>query len=176
MTIVSEAIDPLWQHEKFLTIEILSKGSCHRNELKKQIREVQEKATFPPHSERAYAYWFRDLKERRIVTEKGKILSLTNLGRWVALGSMGTLLVRDEFVYHLVCNKCSDDIRIVLRIPLIDRLKPNSFIDIRCRVCDSLSKQHNLGSMGSQWGIADFYNEALADLKKFVPGVVGKSI
>ncbi len=179
MTIVSEAIDPLWRHEELLTIKLLSHGSCHRNELKKQIRKTQEKATFPPHSETAYAYWFRALKNRGIATEEDKILSLTNLGHWVASGSVGTLPIRNLFIY-LTCDKCSNDTQIVIRTPLMKTLTSNSkddpFVDIICPCCSSLSRQHNLGGIASRVEIADFYNHALTDLKKFVPVVIGKAV
>jgi len=42
--------------------------------------------------------------------------------------------------------------------------------------CGSLSRQNNLGSMASKMEIADFYNQAFADLKKFIPVVVGKEV
>lgn len=172
MTVFSEAVDP-FRHEELLTIQLLGRGNCQRNELKKQIRKAQEttQTIFRPHSESAYTYWFRALKNRGIVTEEDKLLSLTNLGRWVAVGSVGTLFVRNQFAY-LACDKCSNDSRIVLRTPLIDTLTSNSkgdpFVDLRCPECGSLSSQHNLGSISSQSLIANFYNQALADLRKFV--------
>ncbi len=172
MIVSSEAIDPLW-HEELLTIYLLGHGSCHKNELKKQIKKAQEtkEATFSPHSKSAYAYWIHALKNRGIVTEESKILSLTNLGQWVAAASIGTLFVRNQFAY-LACDKCSNDTRIVLRTPLMDTLTSNSqgdpFVDVKCPDCGSLSSQHNLGSIASKGQIAKFYNQAMDELGEFV--------
>lgn len=179
MTIISTEIDPLW-HEELLTISLLNQGSCHKSELKNRIRHAQETrvAPFKAHSESAYTYWFRALKNRGIVIEEGKILSLTNLGRWIAAGNVGTLFVRNQFAY-LACDKCSNYSRIVLRTPLMDTLTSNSkgapFVDVRCPDCGSLSSRHNLGSIASQGLLTNFYNQALADLGKFAT-VVGTPI
>jgi hypothetical protein len=172
MTVISEVKDSFW-HEELLTIQILNHGSCHRNELNKQIRKAQEtkQATFPPHSTSSYNSCFRALKNRGIVNEEGKILSLTNLGRWVAAGSVGTLFVRNEFA-NLACDKCSNDVRIVLRTPFMDTLTSNSqddpFIDVKCLDCGSLSSQVNLGYMASKGLVAKLYNQAFDDMGKFV--------
>ncbi len=176
MTVISTEIDSLW-HEELLTIFLLNQRSCHRSDLMNQIRHAQKTkvAPFKAHSTSAYHYWFRALKSRGIITEEGKILSPTNLGRWVATGSVGALFVRNQFAY-LACAKCSNDSRIVLRTPLMDTLTSNSkgdpFIDVRCPDCGSLSCQYNLGSIASQGMITYFYNQALDDMEKFVT-VVG---
>ncbi len=179
MTVINTVIDPLW-HEELLTISILNQGSYHRSELINRIRCAQETkvAPFKPHSESAYRYWFRALKSRGIVTEEDKILSLTNLGRWVAAGAVGILSTRNQFAY-LVCDRSSSDTRIVLRTPLMDTLTSNAkgdpFVDIKCPVCGDISSRHNLGSIASRESIVDFYNQAFTDLKKFVT-VVGTPI
>ena len=179
MAVINTEIDPLW-HEELLTISLLNQGSCHKSELINRIRHTQKAkvAPFKAHSKSAYTYWFRALKDRGIITEEDKILSLTKLGRWVAAGNMGTLFARNQFAY-LACDKCSNDTRIVLRSPLMDTLTSNSqgdpFVDVKCLDCGSLSSQHNLGSIASKGLIAKFYNQAIVDLGKFVE-VVGLPI
>ncbi len=176
MDIFDFEINPLC-HEELLTVHLLSQGSCRKSELINRIRNFQgtKVSPFIVHSESNYYYWFRALKKRRIITEESKILSLTNLGRWVAAGNVATLSVRNHFAY-LVCDKCSNYIRLVICTPLMNTLISNSkgvpFVDIRCPECGNLSRRHNMGGIGSQGFIAEFYNQALVDLERFIT-VVG---
>ena len=172
LTVIVDSIDPLW-HEELLTISLLNQGDCSRGELRKRIRWAQERkvAPFPAHSNSAYNYWFRALKQRRIIIEYNGILSLTNLGHWIAAGKVGGIAQRNQFAY-LVCELCSNQVHIVLRTPLISTLRTNSggnpFMDIKCPKCGKVTEQYNLGSIANREEFASFYNKAVAELGQFV--------
>lgn len=176
MSVIFDNFEQLW-HEELVTISLLKQGNHEKGELKRRIREIQKQrlSSFSPHSDSAYDYWLRALKNRRIIIEESKMLNLTNLGRWIANGNAGSLQVRNQFAY-LICDKCSSHAQVVLRTPLTNTLRVNSkgnpFMDVRCPECGSVSSQHNLGSIANKEQFIDFYNQALAELGKFIK-VVG---
>lgn len=169
-------IDGIW-HEADLIILLLQKQSLDRKELKARLRNVQQgmekegRVAWGPHSYSAYNYWIKSLKKSKVIDENNRVLSLTELGRWIASSELGDIHQRDSFA-RLICEKCSNYNVIVFRTPIVSSTSANSkgdpFMDIRCPKCGSLSEQNNLGDIGSEHEFVKFYNEALDDLAKFV--------
>jgi len=153
MAVIVDSIDSLW-HEELLTISLLNQGDCNRGELRKRIRCAQKRkvAPFPAHSNSAYNYWIRALKQWIIIIEYNGILSLTNLGHWIAGGKVGGIAQRNQFAY-LVYELCINQVHILLRTPLISTLRTNyrgnPFMDIRCPKCGKVTEQYNLGGIAN---------------------------
>ncbi len=164
--------DSEW-HEELSTILLLEKGALERNELRKGIRGIQEKKASCSHSDSAYNYWIRSLKRRGILDERNRVLKLTGLGEWIARSKLGTISQRNSFT-SLMCPKCSNSILLAFALckPLLDTMTVNSKgeprVDVRCPRCGELSQYCNISGIAETGEFVRFYNQAVAELRKFV--------
>ncbi|MEA3442327.1 MAG: hypothetical protein U9R04_02395 [Chloroflexota bacterium] len=167
-------------HEKLLTISLLEKGPLQRKELKKRIRSIQKanSASFEPHlsnqyhSYSNYNHWICNLIERGVIEEDDRGLTLTSLGKWVASSKLGSLFERDSFLQSFICKKCATHPNIVLLAPLLDTIdatrlntKGHIWLNLRCPRCGTVTLQKHLTSKDE---LVSFYNQAVAELGKFV--------
>lgn len=78
MTVIKGKFDPYW-HERHLIILVLNKHPLRKEELFEELRIQQrrrgllgEKGII--HSESAYKYWVKNLKNQWVITEYGNML------------------------------------------------------------------------------------------------------
>lgn len=143
MAIIQGEIDPYW-HESHLIILILNKGPLPKGELLKNIRQEQKKRTVlgekdTAHSKSAYYYWLKSRKNQWVVSERGGMLELTPLGKWIANSQLGTFFDRDDLI-NFVCPKCIKPGDLALLKPLSDTAETNAkgrlFMRVDCPRCD----------------------------------------
>src|SRR3990172_2925083 len=171
MAVLNSVFPEKW-HEQFSIIMLLEAGPFPRKELKEKLRSKQKRGIyfslgFEPHSDSAYNYWIRSLKEDGIIHEYGGKLGLTKLGEWVAKSHFGTVGARTRFVLYLMCSKCS--------IPLTRLPKPmevsrsgNWFLDLQCPRCGQVSIRTNLSGVCDSGQFEGFYDQAVKELAQFV--------
>jgi hypothetical protein len=112
------------------------------------------------------------LKKRGILDEYNKVLKLTGLGEWIAGSNLGTISQRNALT-SLICSNCSSVfLEFVLCKPILNTMTVNSKgdprVDVRCPRCGELSHYCNISSIAKRSEFVRFYNQAVAELGKFV--------
>ena len=160
-------------HEEYVIIQLLQKENIDRKEIKKRIRSIQNKRKdlCEPHSEDNYDKVIKVLKQRFIVDEHSRTLSLTGLGEWIAFSKLGDLFRRNVFV-DLMCKKCTNRLEKVLCTPLPDTIthkaKGDFFMDIKCPVCGSVAPRWGVCSIADIKSFPRFYNQAIDELEHYL--------
>ena len=175
MTVIKGNIDPYW-HERHLIILILNKGSLVKDELFVKIREEQKERTIlgekgVTHSESAYRYWVKSLRNQWVISRRGDKLELTPLGKWIANSEL-TFFDREDFICHkcLMCPECSKPADLALLKPLVDTEETNRkgrlFMDVKCPRCQYSENRCPISEDLTKDQFISFYNNAVGELKR----------
>lgn len=177
MAVIKGYIDPFW-HEEHLTILILNQGALEKPHLFERLAwEQASKFVLGErqitHSTSAYRYWIKRRKDQRLISESGKKLELTSLGKWLANSKLGTLFDRDGLV-SLICPQCSKLGHLVLLKPLTHTAETNAkgrlFMDVQCTRCEYSVPRMGITETLSKSDFIRFYNQAVEELRGIVKG------
>ncbi|MBN2099958.1 MAG: hypothetical protein JW753_10235 [Dehalococcoidia bacterium] len=173
MATIEGWIHPNW-HERYLIVRAPSKRPMRTTDLLANIMEEQGRRIglrgMPMRHCPGNHKKVSEHRKRWVVEERGSVLALTPLGRWIANSRLATLTERDKFVQRFICPLCFKPPSLALLRPLPQTAEVNArgdlFTDSECPVCGYTDPRMSIGKKQAVNDFIVFYNAALARLER----------